>query len=311
MNNHDEHSADVSAGYKDGQSPSVQAQDSSSLIPPEILEHHRLWETGQEVSEYTDFHLVPMQFQQARSELEHHFKRFEYDPTKSILTVIMPAGPHADTVSEILLALGDIKREAARASGDQNVIDILDACHITAERDQTFEVPGVGKHDSSDRILKVPDISVKHTHASFPGIVIEVAYSQTAEALKKKALWILSQAKGGIKVVIAIKLAYRDETESFVTIFHRKNSTANSTASIHFSLSDFAWDNMSKNWPVVNMELPLLRLEKIVQKVTTYNGNHETSGPARGAPALRISPSTSGSGLSNDGDSTGDYCAEA
>ncbi|KAF4446844.1 hypothetical protein F53441_9548 [Fusarium austroafricanum] len=296
------------AGPQNDQSAS-QLAGSSTSISPEILKHHHLWETGHDVPERKDFHLEPSRFQRVHPQLERLFKRFEYDPTKAIITVIMPSGPHADTVSEIQHEMANILDRIRAANQNPQVTAIINKCHVSVERNQVFEIPSPDSNEP-DVIWKIPDLQIRHCRATFPGLVIEVAYSQTADQLKKRALWLLSNAMGGIKVVIGIKLASEGISMYLhlkETVFHNKNEPVNSQDSICFNLADFALDAMSKDWPVVEMELPLRLLESIVQRVITqYNSDDDTISPAPCA-LLRMSPSSPVTGSSSNGDSTGDY----
>jgi hypothetical protein len=166
------------AGPQNDQSASHLA-DSSNSISLEMLEHHHLWETGHDVPEHKDFHLEPSRFQKVHPHLERLFKRFEYDPSKAILTVIMPKRLHAGTVSEILREMANIIDRARATNQNSQVAATINKCHVSIKRDQDFDIHS-SDTNRQDVISKVLDLQIKHTWATFPGLVIEVAYSQTA-----------------------------------------------------------------------------------------------------------------------------------
>lgn len=53
-----------------------------------------------------------------------------------------------------------------------------------------------------------PDVSFKHARADYPGVIIEVAFSQTRRSLRRLAENYLLDSKANIRVVVGIDIAY-------------------------------------------------------------------------------------------------------
>jgi hypothetical protein len=59
-----------------------------------------------------------------------------------------------------------------------------------------------------------PDACFKHSKAKWPGVVIEVAYSQKPKDLGRIAWDYIGDSNGGIQVVIGLNLNYNDKGAS-------------------------------------------------------------------------------------------------
>jgi hypothetical protein len=59
-----------------------------------------------------------------------------------------------------------------------------------------------------------PDASFKHLKAMWPGVIIEVAYSQKPKDLDRIAWDYIGGSGGGIQVVIGLNLNYKDKGAS-------------------------------------------------------------------------------------------------
>lgn len=68
----------------------------------------------------------------------------------------------------------------------------------------TFDDPEYGRHD--------PDASFRHSGAQYPGVVIEVAYSQKARALPRLADDYILGSDDNIRVVVGLKIEYLHKT---------------------------------------------------------------------------------------------------
>ncbi|KAF2425540.1 hypothetical protein EJ08DRAFT_736738 [Tothia fuscella] len=67
-----------------------------------------------------------------------------------------------------------------------------------------------------------PDMSFRHQNALWPGIVIEVAYSQKRKSLVKLANNYILNSDGGIGVFVGIELIYAESKEAGISTWRLK-----------------------------------------------------------------------------------------
>ena len=68
-----------------------------------------------------------------------------------------------------------------------------------------------GPDDNGHINKHTPDLTFSHKHAVWPGVVIEVGYSQSPKNLVRLAWDYISDSDGGIQVVICLELHYKDK----------------------------------------------------------------------------------------------------
>jgi len=68
----------------------------------------------------------------------------------------------------------------------------------------TFDDSDFGRHD--------PDASFQHVDAQYPGVIIEVSYSQKRKDLARLAEDYILGSDGNIRVVIGIDVDYKDKS---------------------------------------------------------------------------------------------------
>lgn len=102
----------------------------------------------------------------------------------------------ADIVDEIRQQLRLI------ASGAGPAANFARSIKSTASGRITFD-------DSSSR--HNPDASFKHVKARFPGVVVEVSYSQKRKDLPRLADDYILGSNGNIRVVVGVDVGYRDK----------------------------------------------------------------------------------------------------
>jgi len=111
----------------------------------------------------------------------------------------MPSRLHeqlaADVVDEIRHQLRSI------ASGASPAAEFAQRIKSTGSLTLTFDDPQYGKHE--------PDASFTHIDARYPGIVIEVSYSQKRKDLRRLADDYILGSDARIRVVVGIDVDYR------------------------------------------------------------------------------------------------------
>jgi hypothetical protein len=125
--------------------------------------------------------------------------RYDYFPSIKQFVLRMPTTIH-EIVSRCVA--GEIKRllnsivERNKASGEfaQNIVD-------TGSSSLTFPDSDYGPHD--------PDGSFRHLKAQYPGVIIEVSYSQKRKDLPRLADDYILGSDGNIRAVIGLDVEYR------------------------------------------------------------------------------------------------------
>lgn len=64
-----------------------------------------------------------------------------------------------------------------------------------------------------------PDAQFQHRDAEYPGVVLEISYSQDGKDLKKLAWDYIQYSNGDIKVVIGIDIKYSDTNEATLSVW--------------------------------------------------------------------------------------------
>jgi hypothetical protein len=120
----------------------------------------------------------------------------------------MPSDPHETCVSRIVINI-ESQLGQLRASGNTTSRAFAEEINYSGSPDLTLLSHGdghVNKH--------TPDASFKHSKAMWPGVVIEVAYSQKPKDLDRIAWDYIGGSGGGIQVVIGLNLNYKDKGAS-------------------------------------------------------------------------------------------------
>jgi hypothetical protein len=88
-----------------------------------------------------------------------------------------------------------------------------------------------------------PDASFKHVQAKYPGLVMEVSYSQKRQDLPRLAHDYITKSSGNIKVVVGIDLEYRGNmaTLSVWRSQIRVNRAGEKRVFVHRTLSNQVW----------------------------------------------------------------------
>jgi len=106
------------------------------------------------------------------------YSRLDYDPFRSCVTIRMPTPLHdifcARVVSEILTQLGRFQNSDKPFADFARKVD-----HRSTTR---IWLPNDTKSGEQTRSERSPDASFKHEQAKYPGVIIEVCYSQKFRA---------------------------------------------------------------------------------------------------------------------------------
>jgi hypothetical protein len=143
---------------------------------------------------------------------------WDYDPESEQLQIRMPSPVHdffvASVAGEISKQLQTIIDEGGPASKFAAQINNGQSSRILLRADNSEDGQSV---DSNICLQRQPDAQFQHCLAAYPGVVVEVSYSQNGN-LRKLAWEYILNSNGNIKVVIGIDVKY-DGKESTVSLW--------------------------------------------------------------------------------------------
>lgn len=151
-----------------------------------------------------------------REKISQIFRRFDYDPNRGLLQLRMPSTIHdffASTLGHDLMAqLKELGNKDGQAAAFASKIRLAAGSKV---------ILAEGDSESFKDIQRSPDMQLRHIHAEYPGVVIEVSYSQDGKKLRKLAQDYILYSNGDIKAVIGIDISYRSK-EAFVSLWRPK-----------------------------------------------------------------------------------------
>ncbi|KDN62342.1 hypothetical protein CSUB01_11473 [Colletotrichum sublineola] len=195
--------------------------------------------------------------------------RWDYDSASGIITLRMPAPVHdvfsTSVANEFHKQLQQLATRRDKDGAFAGQIINGGSSRILLEK------TGEGPTDLTVPLQRHPDAQFQHKEAAFPGVVIEVSYSQDGKNLEKLAWDYIQHSNGDIKAVIGLDINggvkpstvslwrpeyTRDEGEDLYTLGVRTDMAyqafrspnldhVNGTNDIQLALSDFATDALS------------------------------------------------------------------
>ncbi|GKU13011.1 unnamed protein product [Fusarium langsethiae] len=258
--------------------------DDSDHPLPDPLQRHKLLSETRDVPEFAHFTLDQKQYRKLYTKIEQTFRRFDYEPKRSRLTIRMPSPTHdyfaayfRDEICKELNEIASSRSDEAKPFAE-NVISALGSRVFLAETD-----------DENGPIKREPDIQFHYPRARYPGIVVEVSYSQDGKDLRRLAQDYILYSNGDIKLVIGVDLNYRGkpstvslwrpkftksedglDLETFEHVhempFRSSDGDAlNPDQSLTIDIHDFATDELSETWPAATINIPFSRLAQHAQ----------------------------------------------
>ncbi|RKL34618.1 hypothetical protein BFJ72_g9350 [Fusarium proliferatum] len=215
------------------------AASSTSSIPDNILERHQRLESDIAWPYFVSLKLEPDVLESIRPQLNDLFRRYDYDADVGIITLRMPSKIHDDFATEFGLVLQKLIDDILRA--------VPNAPRIT---DRQSRLVKLWEHDKAKKGGECyPDGQFKDDRASKPGLVYEVAYSQTGESLEKVAKDYIVGTKGAVTTV-----AFQDSDGRMV----------NGDKLVKLRLTDMAKEKYSDDYPLAPIHIPFTELSRIL-----------------------------------------------
>jgi hypothetical protein len=155
--------------------------------------------------------------------------RYDYFPSASLFVLRMPRRLHEQLAEDIV---DEIKQQLRSiASGASPAAKFAKNIRSTGSTTLKFD-DQYGKHD--------PDASFTHIDAKYPGVVIEVSYSQKKQDLPRLADDYILGSDARIRVVVGIDLDYRGKRAT-ISIWRPRietDATGEEELVTHQTLSD-------------------------------------------------------------------------
>ncbi len=127
---------------------------------------------------------------------------FDYFPSASLFVLRMPSVLHEEfkssIVDDIVQQLRSVAEGTGRASEFARRIKHGGSATIT------FDDLGYGRHE--------PDALFRHREAQFPGVIIEISYTQKRRDLARVAQDYILGSGGNIRAVVGIDIDYKDKS---------------------------------------------------------------------------------------------------
>ncbi|KAH7119556.1 hypothetical protein B0J11DRAFT_63671 [Dendryphion nanum] len=169
-----------------GQHSSQQAEIDFQLTDGDYLEIRRRLDEDDELSRFVENKI-----------------RYDYNGETYHLVVRMPTGVHELFIDGVEDAIRSQLKVIRRGSGSEAEF----ARKVRPARSTEIEVP-VENAPSSRKSKYEPDASFWHEDAQYPGVIIEVAYSQKKKRLDRLARDYILGSDASVRVVVGLDIEY-------------------------------------------------------------------------------------------------------
>lgn len=255
--------------------------------------------------------------------LERLFKRYDFDSIHGILTIRMPSAVHDFLSSSIGHEIKDRLDSISRGGRSVEPTIATFAANIRSGASSSillFEGDDVAPSSPSSSsplrhdMERCPDAQFHHRQAAYPGVVIEVSYTQSGKQVSKIAQDYILYSNGNIKVVLGVDISreggeaglsvwrpqFTWSEEEQITVLEAQTcisnqlfrsadgSAVNETACLELKLSDFATDELvpAHEHPIV-LSIPFKRLFDLVAEAEEI-GRARQNSAARGVSARPV-----------------------
>lgn len=151
--------------------------------------------------------------------LTNSVSRYDYDPIQSKFVIRMLTTLHASFVAWLVKEIEKkLERLADIEIGARPFIEGINPVYGELK----FLI---GDEDQQQTIKHEPDARFKHKDAAWPGIVIELAYSQKRKSLVDLADNYILGSDGNVNVMVGLDLDYKKSKQASISIWRMKNST--------------------------------------------------------------------------------------
>ncbi|KAJ5644232.1 uncharacterized protein N7484_006739 [Penicillium longicatenatum] len=201
--------------------------------------------------------------------------RYDYDPNRSRLTIRTPSPLHDTFCARIV---DEISRQLRQhQQSDSPIANFAQQVqHFATSR---ILLPEDTKDGKQTYIRREPDASFGHLQAYYPGVVLEVCYSQKSRRVAYVADEYILNTDGSINVVVAFNIDYEGSRRATITVwrpekimvdgvqefratavisaepFRTETGSPIKDIALRLSLRDFATEELSQGLIGVNEEI--------------------------------------------------------
>lgn len=143
---------------------------------------------------------------------------YDFDPGRSCLTFRMPSPLHdmfcAKLVDEISNQLRNFQQGHGPAATFAKKI-----VHFATSR---ILIPDDADDGERNYIRREPDASFGHSGAHYPGVIIEVCYSQKRREVSRLADDYILNTDGSVNVVVCLDIDYKQPNKATISVWRPK-----------------------------------------------------------------------------------------
>ncbi|KAJ5096708.1 hypothetical protein N7456_007429 [Penicillium angulare] len=140
--------------------------------------------------------------------------RYDYEPRHSYLSFRMPSPVHnifcAGIAEEVLRQLKQFEQTEGCADFAKEIV------HLATSR---LIIPTEMADEKQTYARREPDASFKHRPARFPGVIIEMCYSQKSKAISRLADEYILDTDGSVNAVIGLDVDYIGSKKATLTVW--------------------------------------------------------------------------------------------
>ncbi|KAG9250639.1 uncharacterized protein F5Z01DRAFT_629048 [Emericellopsis atlantica] len=182
--------------------PPIHASSVPFLDGVQTLEAAR--KASEQSTPWTQVQLDPTAYDLISRSLENGFRRHDFDRGAGVLSFRMPSPVH-DFFSTFLA--DDIHDWLKRVAAEGGESGEFAAKIANGGSSRIFLREGdLGR--PCEPVRRQPDAQFQHDHTAYPGVVVEISYSQDGKTLEKLAQDYILLSNGDINAVIGIDINY-------------------------------------------------------------------------------------------------------
>lgn len=141
--------------------------------------------------------------------------RYDYDPRYSRLSVRMPSPLHETLCAEIVWEISNQLKVLQKGSGPEAVF----AKQIKNLGSSRIDLPQESMDGERRFSRREPDASFGHCQARYPGVVVEVCYSQKSREIYRLADDYILSSDGSINAVVCINVEYKASKKATFSVW--------------------------------------------------------------------------------------------
>lgn len=159
------------------------------------------------VAPFIKVEINKQQYDVLHETIEHSFQRFDWEPANGRLFLRMPSPVHDFFSTLFANYVRDELKSTAEKGGEAGEF----ASQITSGGSSRILLTEQETERPQGVIRRQPDAQFQHPRAAYPGVVVEVSYSQDGKNLKKLAQDYILYSNGDIKAVVGFDINYGEK----------------------------------------------------------------------------------------------------